>query len=115
MLRFELVFPFLNQEGQLLNISAERENFIFPFFHTLMNGRKEGLYQAICLKSNEFSPSLQPQIVMANYETAIDNAMKEVFPALRIMGRLNMANLQDEPNGKRKVTFKQNCNDMQIS
>ena len=78
MLRFELLFPFFNRGGQLLNISAERENFIFPFFHILMNERKEGLYQAICLKLNEFSPSLQPQIVMADYETAIGNAMKEV-------------------------------------
>ena len=51
-----------------------------------MSGRKECLYQAIYLKLKELSPTFQPQVVMADYETAIGNATKEVFPAVRITG-----------------------------
>ena len=66
------------QGGQLRNISAKCESFIFPFLHILMSGRKEGRYQAIYLKLKELSPTLQPQIVMTDYETAILRKLKAI-------------------------------------
>ncbi|XP_065645522.1 uncharacterized protein LOC136075993 [Hydra vulgaris] len=51
-----------------------------------MTGRKEGLYLHVFKKVHELSTILAPQIVMADYEIAIGNPAKAVFPNIRVTG-----------------------------
>ncbi|XP_047137542.1 uncharacterized protein LOC124814037 [Hydra vulgaris] len=51
-----------------------------------MTGRKECLYVRVFKKLHELSPTLVPQTVMADYETAIRSSAKAVFSNIRITG-----------------------------
>ena len=61
-------------------------DIVFPVFHRLMTGRKEGIYIDIFRKIKELSSDFQPRISMANYEAAIGSALKVVFPEIRLTG-----------------------------
>ena len=78
--------PAVFSGGQLLNISIEYGNITLLVVHALMTGRKEGLYRCIFQKIKEIAPTLSPDILMADYEAAIDSAMNTVFPDVRLTG-----------------------------
>jgi hypothetical protein len=80
------VVPAIFHGGQLFNISLELGTMIVPVVHVLMTGRKEGLYLCVFKKLRELSPTLVPQTVMADYETAIGNSAKAVFTNIRVTG-----------------------------
>ena len=57
-----------------------------PFLHALMSRKTERLYKSIILKLSEVCPLLDPSKVMMDYEVAMGNAWRAVFPGMQVVG-----------------------------
>lgn len=72
--------------GQLFTILADYQGTVIPILHVLMTGKKEGLYKAVFMKISMLVPQFSPEVAMADFETAIKNGLKAVFPNVNVKG-----------------------------
>ena len=80
------VVPTCFPRGQLLNLMIEYQGHVLPVAHFIMSGRTEGLYIAAMQAFKEKVLDINPLHAMADFETAIKNALILVFPNIDVRG-----------------------------
>ena len=63
-----------------LTIMVEEKDYMFPSFHILMAKKTESLYQSAFYEIKRLFPNLHPIHMIMDYERALDNSVKIVFP-----------------------------------
>ena len=72
---------------QLLRIYAEHMGYVFPIFQAVMSCKTKSLYDAVYARLKELLPStVEPDLVMADYETALQSGLGEIFPTAQVLG-----------------------------
>ena len=71
---------------QHLTIMVEEKDYMLPLFHILMTKKTESLYQSTFYEIKRLFPNLHPIHMMMDYERALDNSVKTVFPNIKLSG-----------------------------
>lgn len=72
--------------SQVLLITADYHGKVVVLFTVIMTSRKVGLYRKVFKFLKDKVPNFRPPQMMADYEKAMRNAFKEVFPMARLYG-----------------------------
>lgn len=59
---------------------------VTPLVQVLMSSKSEALYVAVLRYIQRIVPRFRPSLVMTDFETALQNAWKEVFPRCTVHG-----------------------------
>ena len=74
-------------EYQVLRVYGEYNGYTFPIFQAVMSRKSRSLYNAVYAKLKELLPAtVEPEMIMSDYETALQGGLSEVFPTARVVG-----------------------------
>ena len=72
---------------QLLRVYVEHEGYVFIIFQAIMSCKTKHLYDAVYEKLREILPqTVQPDLIMSDYEVALQTGLGEVFPTAKVLG-----------------------------
>ena len=72
---------------QNLMLHAKYEGHVMPFVKAIMTGKSGALYRAVFQKIKEILPdSVKPDTVMSDFETALQDGLKDIFPDANVTG-----------------------------
>ena len=72
---------------QNLMLHCKFEGHVLPFFKVIMTGKSGALYKAVFHKIKEELPdTVNPETIMCDFETALQNGLKEIFPEAVVTG-----------------------------
>ena len=72
---------------QILMLHAKYEGHVMSFIKVIMTGKSGALYKAVFKKIKEELPdSVNPETVMCDFEAALLNGLKEIFPEADVTG-----------------------------
>ena len=71
---------------QLWTLFVTIDNHILPAIHCLMTGKEEQLYVAVLEKICSLVPQFQPRVCMSDWEAAPRNALRQIYPNVKING-----------------------------
>ena len=74
------------QYSQIFTLFAVVQEKTFPCVTILMTAKNQALYEAVFRKILEAVPAMQPEIAISDFEQASRNAIKAVFPNIRVSG-----------------------------
>ena len=74
------------QFSQVFTVFVVVQGKTFPCVTVLMTSKTQELYEAVFGKILEIVPDMNPQLAIADFERASYNAMKTIFPNIRVSG-----------------------------
>ena len=74
------------QFSQIFTVFAVVGEYTFPCCTVLMTAKSQELYEAVFAKLLESVPTMQPVLAIGDFEQASGNAIKTIFPDIRVSG-----------------------------